>query len=84
MYQAVVRSHLDYCDNIYRIPAYSQTNLGMTLNSSMEKVERTQYQAALAIFCSRIPYRREYVWRFSDFPISPIIPQSPRLFEGTR
>ena len=27
----------------------SQINLGVTLNSLMEKVERTQYQAALAI-----------------------------------
>ena len=50
MYKALVRSHLDYCDIIYHIPALnSQTNLGKTLNSLMEKVERTQYQAALAI-----------------------------------
>ena len=50
MYKALVRSHLDYCDTIYHIPASnSQINLGVTLNSFMEKVERTQYQAALAI-----------------------------------
>ena len=50
MYKALVRSHLDYCDTIYHIPALnSQINLGVTLNSLMEKVERTQYQAALAI-----------------------------------
>ena len=50
MYKALVRSHLDYCDIIYHIPASNgQTNLGVTLNSLMEKVERTQYQAALAI-----------------------------------
>ena len=50
MYKALVRSHLDYCDTIYHIPASnSQINLGVTLNSLMEKVERTQYQAALAI-----------------------------------
>ena len=50
MYKALVRSHLDYCDTIYHIPALtSQTNLGVTLNSLMEKVERTQYQAALVI-----------------------------------
>ena len=49
MYKALVRSHLDYCDTIYHIPALnSQINLGVTLNS-MEKVERTQNQAALAI-----------------------------------
>ena len=50
MYKALVRSHLDYCHTIYHIPALnSQTNVGVTLNSSMEKVARTQYQTALAI-----------------------------------
>ena len=50
MYKTLVRSHLDYCDTIYHIPASnSQINLGVTLNSLMEKVERTQYQAVLAI-----------------------------------
>ena len=50
MCKALVRSHLDYCGTIYHIPALnSQTNLGVTLNSLMEKVERTQYQAALAV-----------------------------------
>ena len=38
------------CDTIYHIPAFtSQINLGVTLNSLMAKVERTQYQAAVAI-----------------------------------
>ena len=50
MYKALVRSHLDYCDIIYHIPALNnQNNLGVTLNSLIEKVERTQYQAAIAI-----------------------------------
>ena len=50
MYNALVRSHLYYFDTIYHIPASnSQINLGVTLNSLMEKVERTQYKAALAI-----------------------------------
>ena len=50
MYKALVRSRLDYCDTIYHIPASNrQINLGLTLDSLMEKVERTQYQAALAI-----------------------------------
>ena len=50
MYKALIRSHLDYCDIIYHIPALkSQTNLDVTLNSLMEKVERTQYLASLAI-----------------------------------
>ena len=50
MYKALVRSHLDYCEIIYHTPALNTHNkLGVTLNSLMEKVERTQYQAALAI-----------------------------------
>ena len=50
MYKVLVRSHLDYCDTIYHLPpSNSQINLGVTLTSLMEKVERTQYQAALAI-----------------------------------
>ena len=50
MYKALVHSHLDYCDIIYHSPPLnSQTTLGIILNSLMEKVEKTQYQAALAI-----------------------------------
>ena len=48
MYKALVRSHLDYCDVIYDIPS-KQDQFGGTLNSLMEKVERIQYQAALAV-----------------------------------
>ena len=50
MFKALVRSHLGYCDVIYHIPSVTyQPPLGMTLSSLMEKVERVQYQAALAI-----------------------------------
>ena len=50
MYKALIRSHLDYCDIIYHIPSrQNQAPLGVTLNCLMEKVERIQYQAALAI-----------------------------------
>ena len=50
MYKAFVRSHLDYCDIIYHIPAIQNEPFeGMTLNSLMAKAERIQYQAALAI-----------------------------------
>ena len=50
MYKALVRSHLDYCDIIYHIPSHhNQSPLGITLHSRMEKVEKIQYQAALAI-----------------------------------
>ena len=48
--KALVRSRLDYCDAIYHIPSIThQPPLGMALSSLMEKVEREQYQAALAI-----------------------------------
>ena len=50
MYKTLVRSHLDYCDVIYHIPSIMhQPPLGITLNSLMEKIEKIQYQAALAI-----------------------------------
>ena len=49
MYKALVRSHLD-CDIIYHLPSITrQPPLGRTLCSLMEKVERIQYEAALAI-----------------------------------
>ena len=48
MYKALVRSHLDYCDIIYHIPSV-QTQFGVTLTDLMEKAERIQYQAALAV-----------------------------------
>ena len=49
MYKALVHSHLDYFDTNHIPASNNQINLGVTLKSLMEKVERTQYQAALAI-----------------------------------
>ena len=50
MYKSLVRSHLDYCDFIYHLPAQiNQPPLGMSLPSLMEKAEQIQYRAALAI-----------------------------------
>ena len=48
MYKVFVRSHLDYCDIIYHMPS-RQTQLGITLYALMEKTERIQLQAALAV-----------------------------------
>ena len=48
MYKTFVRPHLDYGDVIYHIPL-KQDQLGVVLNSSMEMVEKVQYQAALAV-----------------------------------
>ena len=46
MYNALVRSNLDYYDIIYDIPSHeNQAPLGITLPSLMERI---QYQAALA------------------------------------
>ena len=42
------KSHLDYCDIIYHIPSV-QTQFGATLTDLMEKVERIQYQTAIAV-----------------------------------
>ena len=50
MYKALVRSHLDYCDIIYHIPpAINPPPQLPTFNCLMEKLERVQYQAALAV-----------------------------------
>ena len=48
MYKALIHSHLDYCDIIYHIPSV-QTQFGLTITDLMEKAERIQYQAALAV-----------------------------------
>ena len=50
MYKALVRPHLDYCDIIYHEPSkINQPPLGLTLTAPMEKIERIQYLAALAV-----------------------------------
>ena len=50
MYKALVRSHLDYCDIIYHIPPVINPPPQLpTFNCLMEKLERVQYQAALAV-----------------------------------
>ena len=38
MYNALVRSHLDYCDIIYHISS-RQNQVGVTLNALMEKLK---------------------------------------------
>ena len=49
MYNALVRSHLDYCDVIYHLPEIFKPPLLGTLPGLMEIVEKVQYQAALAV-----------------------------------
>ena len=50
MYKSLVHSHLDYCDIIYHEPSkVNQPPLGVTLTAPMEKIEKLQYQAALAV-----------------------------------
>ena len=48
IYKAYARSHFDYCDFIYHIPP-KLTESGLALHSLMEKIEKIQYQAALAV-----------------------------------
>ena len=50
MYKALVRPHLDYCNIIYHIPPKINPPPQLsTFDSLMEKLERVQYQAALAV-----------------------------------
>ena len=49
MYKARVRSHLDYCDIYHIPPVLNHQPFGLSLNVSIEKVERIQYQSAPAI-----------------------------------
>ena len=45
-----VRAHLDYCDTIYHIPEIKNDfDSSLTQNYQMNALERTQYQAALAV-----------------------------------
>ena len=50
MSKALVRPLLDKCVIIYHMAAIiHQPPLGLTLHSAMKKLEKVQYQAALAI-----------------------------------
>ena len=50
IYKMYVRSHLNYCDIIYHGQAKEgDFDSSLTLNHQMNALERTQYQAALAV-----------------------------------
>ena len=50
MYKMFIRPHFDYCDTIYHIPhIINSFDNTITLNFLMERIEKIQYQAALAI-----------------------------------
>ena len=50
MYKALVRSHLDYSDIMYHVPPkINPPPQFPTFNAQMEKLERVQYQAGLAV-----------------------------------
>ena len=89
MYKALVRSHLDYCDIIYHIPSHqNQAPLDGTLNSLMEKVERIQYQSALAISgawqgSSRTKLYEELGWKsLADRRMGRCILQIHKIFNN--
>ena len=48
MYKSFVRPHLDYCDIIFHAP-HKVSQLGLSLSTTMEEIEKVQYKAALAI-----------------------------------
>ena len=89
MYKALVRSHLDYCDIIYHIPpVQNPPPRGLSLHTLMEKVERIQYQAALAITgawkgSSRLKLYEELGWEtLSDRRLSNRILQIHKIIAG--
>ena len=49
MYKLTVRPHFDYCDVIYHVPPLIGANNLLSLNFLMEKIEKVQYHAALAV-----------------------------------
>ena len=50
IYKMHIRPHLDYCDVIFHLPSQANDlNSSLSLNSTMNIIERTQYQAALAV-----------------------------------
>ena len=50
LYKIYIRSHLDYCDVIFHVPPLRNFFDGsITLNKTMEMLEKIQYQVALAI-----------------------------------
>ena len=50
IYKMHIRPHLDYCDIIFHIPVIThEFDSSLTLNYQMNALERTQYQAALAV-----------------------------------
>ena len=50
LYKLFVRPHFDYCDIIYHVPAITNPfDSSISLKYSMQSIESTQYQAALAV-----------------------------------
>ena len=50
LYKLSVRPHLDYCDIIYHVPVIADPFASsISLKYSMQSIESTQYQAALAV-----------------------------------
>ena len=50
LYKLFVRPHLDYCDIIYHVPIITDPFVSsISLKYSMQSIESSQYQAALAV-----------------------------------
>ena len=89
MYKALARSHVDYCDLIYHIPpTLHAPPLGTTLHDHMESIEKTQYQAALAVTgawqgTSRIKIYEQLGWEsLSDRRMCKRILQLHKIIDG--
>ena len=88
MYKSLVRPHLDYCDIIYHIPhTLRPAPEGITLHHQMEKIEKIQYQAALAVTGSwqgtdRVKLYEELGWEsLTDRRLSRRILQIHNIYE---
>ena len=54
IYKMDVRPHFDFCDVIYDIPkSRNHFDSSITLNYLIDSLEKIQYQAALAVTCTR-------------------------------
>ena len=54
LYKLFVQPHLDYCDIIYHVPVIADPfDSSISLKYSMQSIESTQYQAALAVTGAR-------------------------------
>ena len=84
---ALVRSHFDYCDIIFHLPELVNPSNPNTLSDLMEKIEKVQYLAGLAVTgawkgTSRVKLYEELGWEsLSDRRLSRRILQLHKIVD---